>query len=107
MNLKASSLKGSFVAAMILVLGNCLKISGDALVGDINGHVDGSTPLLPTYESMHIFRNGYCKMGSSKDRSIDGVNASLIMVKAIRNSIRNYTYLDMKGLNHQAPYSSA
>jgi hypothetical protein len=75
-NLKLSSLIGSLVAIIILVLGNYFNISSLASIGDMYGLVFGSA-LCPIYDSKHIFKKGKGSMGSSNDNNNDGAKFNL------------------------------
>lgn len=93
------------LAIIILVFGNFLSVSSDALFGEIYGHVLGSV-MVPAYDSRHIFKNGYGKIGSSIDRSIEGVKSVLDRLRAKLQKLKKHVnYLGMPRLSHQALYN--
>jgi len=65
---------------MILVLGNYLRTSSAARLGDIKGC--SVSAEVPRYESKHILRNGQGKMGSSNARRSEGVKLFFDMLRA-------------------------
>ena len=74
--MKLWSLIGSLLAIKILVLGNCFRVSSEARIGEINSFslTKQSVKLWePEYDERQLCKKGKGRMGSSKDKSIEGV----------------------------------